>query len=300
MTKILLEAHRLRVDYGSRTVIHDLQFALQEGEIVGLVGPNGAGKSSLLRALAGLQPAAAGTVYARKLDVLEAPQSARGAIGMVPQDVALFDELSAEETLLLAGRLRNLKGDQLRNEVRRWLRLADLERVGQAMSKYYSGGMRRKLALGATLIGAPPILLLDESFAGLDPEATEAMEQELLRHRQLGSGILLCSHRMELLERIADRIILLQNGSITEELTRAGIEQMQATAGMNVLQWYLQAVRRGPIDDASADDATTVTMLSETTSAPALRSEATTTVETRADTPAVEVQTSGSDHSAED
>lgn len=253
MTKLRLEANNLEVSYGPKKVVRDVSMVLRAGEIVGLVGPNGAGKSSLIRALAGLQPADAGSVQVLNVDVFASPQQARGVIGMVPQDVALFDELSAEETLLLAGRLRNLEGDVLRDEVRRWLTLAELTHVGQAMSKYYSGGMRRKLALGATLIGAPPVLLLDESFAGLDPEATAAIEQELLRHRAAGAAILLCSHRMELLERIADRVVMIQNGAISEELTRAGITQLQEQAGESLLDWYLNAVRRGRDNaDASA------------------------------------------------
>lgn len=252
MSKLRLEANNLQVSYGPKQVVRDVSMVLRAGEIVGLVGPNGAGKSSLIRALAGLQPADAGTVQVLNVDVFESPHLARGVIGMVPQDVALFDELSAEETLLLAGRLRNLKGDVLRAEVRRWLELAELSHVGQAMSKYYSGGMRRKLALGATLIGAPPVLLLDESFAGLDPEATAAIEQELLRHRAAGAAILLCSHRMELLERIADRVVMIQGGSITEELTRSGMTQLQEQAGQNLLDWYLNAVRRGRAEAATS------------------------------------------------
>jgi len=248
MTKVRLEASGLHVRYGAKTVLQNIQLDLHAGEIVGLIGPNGAGKSSLIRTLAGLHPADAGTVKAGDVDIQRAPEAARGLIGMVPQNVALFDELSAEETLLLAGRLRNLEGEQLREEVRRWLTLAELTDVGQAMSKYYSGGMRRKLALGATLIGAPRILLLDESFAGLDPEATEAIEQELLRHRNAGAAILLCSHRMELLERIADRVVLLQNGHITQELTRSGIDQLRREADLSLLQWYLNAVRAGRAD----------------------------------------------------
>lgn len=255
MSKVRLEASDLRVSYGAKAVLHNIQLHLRAGEIVGLVGPNGAGKSSLIRALAGLQPADGGSVTALGTDLQKHPEAARGIIGMVPQDVALFDELSAEETLLLAGRLRNLEGEVLRQEVRRWLTLAELTHVGQAMAKYYSGGMRRKLALGATLIGAPPILLLDESFAGLDPEATEAIEQELMRHRKAGAAILLCSHRMELLERIADRVVLLQNGHITEELTRSGIEQMQEQGSSSLLQWYLHAVRRGRSDFDTLVDA---------------------------------------------
>lgn len=247
MAKLRLDADGLVVSYGQKLVLNGVRLQLHAGEIVGLVGPNGAGKSSLIRTLAGLQPARAGMVSALGKDVLKDPEAARLVIGLVPQDVALFDELSAEETLTLAGRLRGLTGDVLRNEVLRWLTLAELTNVGRAMSKYYSGGMRRKLALGATLIGAPPILLLDESFAGLDPEATEAIVDELMRHREAGAAILLCSHRMELLERIADRVVLLQGGTVTEELTRSGIERMSQDPEQSLHRWYLDAVRRGSV-----------------------------------------------------
>lgn len=232
---------------------------LRAGQIVGLIGPNGAGKSSLIRVLAGLHPVTSGTVTVQGADVQKSPEKARHLIGMVPQDVALFDELSAEETLLLVGRLRNLEGRVLQQEVRRWLTLAELQDVGQSMAKYYSGGMRRKLALGAALIGAPPVLLLDESFAGLDPEGTHAMEQELLRHAKAGAAILLCSHRLELLERIADRVILLQDGRVSHTMTRSGIERLQEDKGASLLDWYLDTVRAhesDPSDDANADDET--------------------------------------------
>lgn len=252
MTKTRLEASSIHVRFGKKEVLKNVDFVLRAHEIVGLVGPNGAGKSSLIRSLAGLQPVNSGSVNAVGIDIQRHPEMARGLIGMVPQDVSLFDELSAEETLLLAGRLRNLQGDVLRKEVLRWLTLTELQDVGQAMSKYYSGGMRRKLALGATLIGAPPVLLLDESFAGLDPEGTHAMERELIRHAKAGAAILLCSHRLELLERIADRVVLLQDGQVSQELTHAGIERLQSEKNQTLLDWYLHAVGALKTDDSGA------------------------------------------------
>lgn len=248
MSDIRLQASRVHASYGQKAVLHGIDLDLRAGEIVGLIGPNGAGKSSLIRVLAGLHPVNSGSVQANGVDVQQKPEAARGAIGMVPQDVTLFDELSAEETLLLTGRLRNLKGEILRDEVRRWLKLAELDEVGKAMAKYYSGGMRRKLALGAALIGAPRILLLDESFAGLDPEGTQAMESELKRHANLGTAILLCSHRLELLERIADRVVLMQEGRVTQTLTRSGIERLKTDKDSSLLEWYLEAVSTSASD----------------------------------------------------
>lgn len=242
MSDIQLQASRLHAQYGQKTVLHQVDLDLRAGQIVGLIGPNGAGKSSLIRVLAGLHPTSAGSVTVQGVDIQKSPEKARHLIGMVPQDVALFDELSAEETLLLVGRLRNLEGTVLQQEVRRWLALSDLTNVGQSMAKYYSGGMRRKLALGAALIGAPPVLLLDESFAGLDPEGTHAMERELLRHARAGSAILLCSHRLELLERIADRVVLLQDGSVSHTMTRSGIERLKEDRNSSLLDWYLETV----------------------------------------------------------
>lgn len=281
MSDIQLHASQLHASHGQKTVLHGVDFDVRAGEIVGLVGPNGAGKSSLIRVLAGLHPATSGTVTAAGVDVQRHPESARTVIGMVPQDVALFDELSAEETLLLVGRLRNLEGDTLHNEVQRWLALAELEHVGKAMAKYYSGGMRRKLALGAALIGAPPILLLDESFAGLDPEGTHAMEQELQRHARAGAAILLCSHRLELLERIAHRVVLLQEGRVSQIMTRSGIERLQQEKNASLLEWYLQTVSEDASRTSPHVDASLLTHseplqtdaskdLAETSTAPAL------------------------------
>lgn len=251
MSDLQLQASQLHASYGQKQVLHGVDFDVRAGEIVGLIGPNGAGKSSLIRVLAGLHPASSGSVRAAGIDVQRHPEKARTVIGMVPQDVALFDELSAEETLLLVGRLRNLEGETLQREVQRWLTLAELDHVGKAMARYYSGGMRRKLALGAALIGAPPVLLLDESFAGLDPEGTHAMEQELQRHAKAGAAILLCSHRLELLERIASRVVLLQEGRVSRIMTRSGIERLQTENQASLLDWYLQAVGRGPSGDTT-------------------------------------------------
>lgn len=243
MSDVLLDAKQVSVSYGSRVVLQRVDLQLRRGEIVGLVGRNGAGKSSLIRALAGLQPLVSGSVWANGVSVSENPEAARGVIGVVPQDVALFDELSAEETFLLAGRLRGLEGETLQREVMRWLTLADLMKVGKAMAKYYSGGMRRKVALGATMIGAPAVLLLDESFAGLDAEATEALEKELRRHTDAGATILLCSHRLELLERLVDRVVLLEKGVIADELSRESLDELARSAETSLLRWYLDKVR---------------------------------------------------------
>lgn len=243
MADFTLEVRGLTVRYDAKIAVDDVTLELRPGSFVGLIGPNGAGKSSLMRAMAGIVPPVAGQVTSGAIDVLEQPEKARGRIGWLPQDVALFDDLSAEETLLLAGRLRGLQGDALKREVLRWLKLTGLHEARGALARYYSGGMRRKLALGATMIGDPPVILLDESFAGLDPEATATIEDELRRHRQRGASILLSTHRLEILERLADRVILLQNGRVTQELTRAGIDEILDGPSRGLVAWYLERMR---------------------------------------------------------
>ena len=244
MSANVLTVDNLVVRYGPRAVVDELSFHVRRGEIVGIVGPNGAGKTTTLRAVTGQTPVASGRLLLGDDDVTAAPERLRGRVGVIPQDVALFDELTATETLTLVGSLRGLSGAALTREVERWIELAALDGARNVASRYFSGGMKRKLAIGAALIGDPELLVLDESFAGLDPEATWAIERELLRHRERGAGILLCTHLLDFLDREADRVLLLAGGTLADELVRQPDGALGPAPWPGLVSWYLDRVRR--------------------------------------------------------
>ncbi|MEZ4460350.1 MAG: ABC transporter ATP-binding protein [bacterium] len=199
----------LSKSYRKIQALRDVSFEIEPGEFVGLIGPNGAGKSTLMNCTVGRIAASAGQVKVHGIDVAQSTVEARRHIGFVPQDLDMHGYLTGEEYLRFVSELRGSPNDA---EIEDLLALTELTTARHRVVKEYSGGMERKLAIAAALVGAPPLLILDESFVGLDPESTFRIRQRLEAHREAGGAVLLSSHILDMLERVCTRIIMLVGG----------------------------------------------------------------------------------------
>lgn len=226
----MLEVSHLRRSFGGLVAVDDVSFAVKPGQLVGLLGPNGAGKTTTVSMIAGLVTPDSGdvTIAGARLDGDTHP--AKHRIGLIPQELALYDELSARENLRFCGGLYGLKGDALESAMASALALVGLsDRARDAVSTF-SGGMKRRLNLAAGLLHDPDILLLDEPTVGVDPQSRNAIFDNLETLKARGKTLLYTTHYMEEAERLADRIVVIDHGKVIADDTLAGLQESVAGA----------------------------------------------------------------------
>jgi linearmycin/streptolysin S transport system ATP-binding protein len=215
----MLDAQGLRKRFGAREVVCGVGFRIGAGEIYGLLGPNGAGKTTTISMLTGVLKRDGGSVHVDGIDLDEGPP-ARRRIGLVPQAITLYQDLTARENLFFWGRMYELRGKVLREAVEEGLAAVGLaERAGDRVATF-SGGMQRRLNLAAGLLHGPALLTLDEPTAGVDPQSRSAIFELLERLRERGMAILYTTHYMEEAERLCDRIGIIDGGRLIAEGTR--------------------------------------------------------------------------------
>jgi len=175
----MLEAAHLTRRFGDRVAVDDVSFQVAAGETYGLLGPNGAGKTTTIRLVCGLLSTDGGEVTVAGMPVSTSAPKAKAHIGYVPQDVSLYPDLTARENLTFFGRLYRLKGATLRQRVDEVLDLIDLSDRGDDRVESFSGGMRRRLNIGASLLHEPSLLILDEPTVGVDPQSRHAILESI-------------------------------------------------------------------------------------------------------------------------
>ncbi len=227
----MLEIAHLHKAFGPLVAVDDVSFSLAPGQLVGLLGPNGAGKTTTVSMIAGLLTPDRGDVLIAGHRLSGDTDPAKNRIGLVPQDLALYDELSARANLRFFGALYNISGRRLDDAVGRVLRLVELaDRAGDAV-KTFSGGMKRRLNLAAGLLHDPDILLLDEPTVGVDPQSRNAIFDNLELLKSQGKALLYTTHYMEEAERLADRIVVIDHGRVIADDTLAGLQSRVAAVG---------------------------------------------------------------------
>ena len=226
----MLEALGLCKSYGSRAVVSDLSLTVAGGEIVGLLGPNGAGKSTTVAMLCGLVGADAGEVFvgegAARQRLTEHSQAPRRRIGVVPQELSIYENLGTEANLVLFGALYGLSGALLAERVAAALALVGLADRAKDKPSTFSGGMKRRLNIAAALVHDPDILIFDEPTVGVDPQSRNAIFDNLEELRRRGKALLYTTHYMEEAERLCDRIVIIDHGKVVASDTLAGIERL--------------------------------------------------------------------------
>jgi linearmycin/streptolysin S transport system ATP-binding protein len=231
----MLAIKNLRKAYGTLVAVDDVSFSLAPGELLGLLGPNGAGKTTTVSMIAGLITPDAGDVLVDGERLAGDTDRKKRKIGLVPQDLALYDELSARRNLQFFGALYGLAGKALDEAIASALELVGLADRERDLVKTYSGGMKRRLNLAAGLLHDPEILLLDEPTVGVDPQSRNAIFENLEALKRRGKALLYTTHYMEEVERLADRIVVVDQGRVIANDTLAGLHaRVPAVAGQRV------------------------------------------------------------------
>jgi ABC-2 type transport system ATP-binding protein len=228
---IMLTITHLRKTFGSTLAVDDVSFSVEKGQLVGLLGPNGAGKTTTVSMIAGLLTPDRGDVLVGGARLSGDTDPKKRKIGIVPQDLALYDELSARRNLRFFGALYGLSGAALEAAIASTLQLVGLADRIDDLVKAYSGGMKRRLNLAAGLLHDPDILLLDEPTVGVDPQSRNAIFENLELLKSRGKALLYTTHYMEEVERLADRIVVVDHGKVIADDTLDGLQSRVAVVG---------------------------------------------------------------------
>lgn len=268
----MLVATDLRKAFNGTVAVDDVSLQLGRGESVGLLGPNGAGKSTTIAMLSTLTRPDAGKVVFEGQDVLADPAPVRRAMGVVPQEIALYPELTAQENLEFFGGLYGLKGEDLRRAIDDALDLVGLSERRKDQIKKYSGGMKRRINIAAALLHDPKIVIMDEPTVGIDPQSRNHILDTVRRlNRERGLTVLYTSHYMEEVEQLCDRVYVMDHGKVIAQGTlddvralagEEGAVWLQATAYPDGLLESLRALP-GAGQAALADDGIRLTRTSE-------------------------------------
>jgi ABC-2 type transport system ATP-binding protein len=214
MAAPIIEVIQLRKNYGATVALDGVSFQVHEKEIFGLLGPNGAGKTTLLSIVSCLLEASGGEARIRGQTVHPNDKELRREIGIVPQELALYDQLSGRENLIFFGRLYGLTGPALARRVQEVLSAVGLEDRADRKVATFSGGMKRRLNLGAALVHEPRLLLLDEPTTGVDPQSRNHIFEEIRRLNRAGATVVYTSHYMEEVQSLCPRVGILDHGKL--------------------------------------------------------------------------------------
>jgi ABC-2 type transport system ATP-binding protein len=226
----MLQIRGLRKSYGSRRAVDGVSFEIGAGEIVGVLGPNGAGKTTTVSLIAGILRPDEGDVLIEGSPLRGDRDPAKSRLGLVPQELALYDELSARENLRFFGGLHGVSGRALDEAISSSLALVGLQdRAGHRVATF-SGGMKRRLNLAAGLLHDPEILLLDEPTVGVDPQSRNAIFDNLEVLKDQGKALLYTTHYMEEAERLCDRIVIIDQGHVVAMDTLRGLYRLMPAA----------------------------------------------------------------------
>ena len=213
----IIQIDNLSKFFGKKQVLHDISLNIQAGQIIGYIGPNGAGKSTTVRILAGLDDNFKGDVKIKGINVKENPLAVKRIIGYIPELADLYDVLTPMEFLLLVGRLHDMEDAQIEERAGRMLDFLGLKDQLHERMDTFSKGMRQKVLLVSGLLHNPEIIFMDEPLSGLDANAVILVKEIILRLVEQGKTVIYCSHNMDTVEKISDRIILIAEGKVVAD-----------------------------------------------------------------------------------
>ena len=230
----MLTVNELSKNYGDFVAVDRISFSAGKGMVFGLLGPNGAGKSTTINCIAGLLKPTSGHAAVAGHDVVADGKAARSNLGVVPQELALYEDLSAIENLRYWGRAYGVSGTQLETRVDEVLEYIGLSDRAKDLPKEFSGGMKRRLNFGCGIVHKPPVILLDEPTVGVDPQSRARLFEMVEAERDAGACVLYTTHYMEEAERLCDSLAIIDHGKL---IAQGSVDELRAKLGArDVLQ----------------------------------------------------------------
>ncbi len=210
----MIELKSLTKKYKGFTAVDNIDLTINRGEIFGLLGPNGAGKSTTISMIATLLKPTAGQILYRGTDIVKQPKAIQPHIGLVPQEIALFTSLSGLDNLKFWGSAYGLKGDVLNKRIEHVSNIIGIDKRLKDKVDGYSGGMKRRLNIGAALLHEPELLIMDEPTVGIDPQSRNYILESVQQLNKVGVTVIYTSHYMEEIEALCSRIAIMDNGKV--------------------------------------------------------------------------------------
>jgi len=231
----MIEVKDITKSYGKTQAVKGISFSIKDGECFGLLGPNGAGKSSTINMLSMLFPPDTGSITINGTDASNVNAEVKQILGIVPQEIALYEKFTAWENILFWGSIYGVSGKQLTNKAEELLKWVGLFDRRKELVKEYSGGMKRRINIACALLHSPKVLLLDEPTVGVDPQSRNLIF-ELIQHlNKEGMTIIYTTHYMEEAEKLCDKIGIMDNGKIIAQGTLDELKTLSAVTDMIVV-----------------------------------------------------------------
>lgn len=224
----MLYIDQLHKNYGQQEVVKGMSLHIEKGESYGLLGPNGAGKSTTISMISGLLKPSKGSITVDGINMIDSPKKAQQLLGVVPQEIALYMPMTAKENLMFWGRMYGLKGEFLKQRVQEVLSIIGLTDRANDKVGTFSGGMKRRVNIGAAILHNPNLLIMDEPTVGIDPQSRNHILETVKALNEQGMTIIYTSHYMEEVEFLCHRIGIMDQGQLIAEGT---IEQLQQVVG---------------------------------------------------------------------
>jgi ABC-2 type transport system ATP-binding protein len=220
---VLVTEHLVK-QYGDLTAVDDVSFRAEKGTVFGLLGPNGAGKSTTINCISGLLNPTSGHIAVAGHDIAKDGKAARRSLGIVPQEIALYEDLPAIDNLRYWGKAYGMGGKALESRVAELLDYVGLADRAKDLPKTFSGGMKRRLNFGCGIVHKPAVLLLDEPTVGVDPQSRSRLFDLVEAERDNGACVVYTTHYMEEAERLCDSLAIIDHGKLIAQGTVAGLK----------------------------------------------------------------------------
>jgi ABC-2 type transport system ATP-binding protein len=223
----IIRIRNLNKYYGSNHVLKNISIDIEPGQVIGYIGPNGAGKSTTVKILAGLLSDFTGDVSVKGIDIRQNPLAVKGLIGLVPELAELYDVLTPNEYLTLCGSLYNLSREVVSERAGRMMDAFGMAGNMDQRMDTFSKGMKQKVLITSGLLHNPEVIILDEPLSGLDANSVIIIKELIDKLAKSGKTIFYCSHMMDIVEKVSDRIILIDKGSVVADGTIEELRQLQ-------------------------------------------------------------------------
>jgi len=234
--KTLLQVKGLTKSYGEKQVVQKINFVVNEGEILGLIGPNGAGKSTTVKMMIDVEGKDEGEILYQGSNTKSEMKSFKQAIGVVPQDIAVYDDLSAYDNVNFFCSLYGYKGKELKARVQEALEFVGLWERRKELPSKYSGGMKRRLNIACSIAHSPKLLIMDEPTVGIDPQSRNHIMESIKALNSRGTTVIYVSHYMEEIEALCNRIIIMDHGKIIEDMEKEHLKEKYNRQGIVTLE----------------------------------------------------------------
>lgn len=233
----MIEVKDLTKNYGAIAAVRGLTFEIGKGEIVGFLGPNGAGKSTTMRILTGFFPASGGTARVAGYEVHAEPLEVKRRVGYMPERVPLYEEMTADALLRYVARVKDIPRAEIAHEVARVVERAGLREMRERLIRNLSKGYRQRVGLAQALIGSPPVIILDEPTAGLDPKQIIEI-RDLIKELGQEHTVLLSTHILPEVAMVCERVIIIHRGRL---VTQSSMADLQAS-GRTLEEVFMSAI----------------------------------------------------------